>query len=256
MPGKTPLLLMHGLLSSRHGWQLNIEALRDHFRLVFAELPGHGEAAGCTEPARLHPDALVAALEEARQRLQIARWHLCGLSFGAGLTLRYALRHPGAVLSQIWTNGNRALTDPPDAALLAADEARCQRLAAQGVDALRQESFHPRHGRRFPPELRDRLSADADGVDIPSVIALTRHCLPDLSVRAQFGRTAVPTLLVNGRLESRFQPVRDLATRLLPTCEVADLRGGHAINIEQPEAFNEAALTFLRRHDLADAPLG
>ncbi|RWR28041.1 alpha/beta fold hydrolase [Sinirhodobacter populi] len=249
MPGLPPLLLLHGLLSSRNGWLPNLAALRSRYRLILAELPGHGDAPPCTDPAQLHPDALVAALEEARQRLQIPRWHLCGLSFGAGITLRYALCHPHSVMAQVWTNGNRVLAPPPDAALLAQDEARCVRLAAEGVAALRAEGFHPRHGRRFPPALRDRLSAEADGCDIPTVIGLIRHCLPYLSLLDRFARTQVPVLLVNGRMEGRFQPVRNLAAGLLPAIAVTDLPGGHAINIEQPEAFDAAVLEFLARHD-------
>lgn len=249
MSGQPPLLLMHGLLASRHNWLPNLAALRSRYRLVLAELPGHGETAPCTDPARLHPDALVEALDVARQRLQIPRWHLCGLSFGAGLTLRYALRYPDAVGGQIWTNGNRVLAPPPDAAVLSQDEERCARLAAEQIVALRRESFHPCHGRRFPPELRERLSAEADACDIPTVIGLIRHCLPHLSLVEDFPKTAPPTMLINGRMESRFQPVRNLAAAMLPSLEIVDLPGGHAINVEQPAPFVAATLGFLAGHD-------
>lgn len=249
MPGRPALLLLHGLLASSNAWLPNVAALRGRYRLVFAELPGHGTTPGCADPARLHPETLVDALDEARRRLAIRRWHLCGLSFGAGLTLRYALRHPEAVGAQIWTNGNRALAEPADAAARARDAARADRFAVLGVDGLRAEPYHSRHGRRFPADLRDRLAADADSCDLPTVAGLLRHCLPWLSVRDEFARTAVPTQLINGRLESRFQPARHLAAALLPALRVADLTGGHAINIEQPGEFNAAALAFLAQHD-------
>lgn len=247
-PGKPPLLLMHGLLSSRNHWLLNLAALRSRFRLIVAELPGHGETPGCIDPARLHPDALVEELDVARERLGITQWFMCGQSFGAGITLRYALRHPHAVAAQIWTNGNRVLNEKPGPEMLAEDDARCSRLGAGGVEALRRETFHPCHGRRFEPAIRDLLSREADACDISTVIGIIRHCLPALSLRDQFSDTSVPTLLINGRLEGRFQRMRDLALRLLPGLEVADLPGGHAINIERPDLFESSAIAFLERH--------
>lgn len=113
MSSLPPLLLAHGLLSSRNHWELNKNALRERYRLIFVELPGHGEAAACTDPARLHPNALADELDIARQILGIKRWHICGQSFASGITLRHALRHPNAVAAQIWTNGNRVLAEAP-----------------------------------------------------------------------------------------------------------------------------------------------
>ncbi|QRZ16140.1 alpha/beta hydrolase (plasmid) [Paracoccus methylovorus] len=248
-PGKPALLLVHGFLSSARHWDLNLVGLRSRYRLVRAELPGHGHTPGCTDPLALAPEALVADLETARQELGIPRWHICGQSFGTGLTLRYALRHPAAVGAQVWTNASRALSTAITPEVRAADTARCEALEAEGVEALRRERFHPRHGRRFPSQMRDLLGAEADGCDIPTVIAIIRHTLPQLSVRDIFARTTVPTLLVNGRMESRFQPVRALAGQLLPTLRVVDLPGGHAINIEQPDLFDDAVLAFLAPHD-------
>jgi len=243
------LLLVHGLLSSRNHWLLNQETLRKKYRLVFVELPGHGRAAPCTDHVRLHPDALADELDRARQILGIRRWHICGQSFAAGVTLRHALRHPNAVAAQIWTNGNRVLSEPPDPAEIVRIEARTRALETEGREALRREQFHPLFGRRFPPNIRERLVADADGSDLVTIAALLRHTLPALPMRAAFACTRVPTLLVNGTLESQFQPARVLATQLLPSLEVADLPGGHAINIEKPKLFDETVLEFISRHD-------
>src|SRR5690606_3771739 len=88
--GKPALLLMHGFMSSRNHWRLNEPALRSRYRLVIAELPGHGNTPPCTDPARISPDALSECIEQARRALNISRWHVCGQSFGAGLVLRYA----------------------------------------------------------------------------------------------------------------------------------------------------------------------
>lgn len=245
-----PLLLLHGLLSSRNHWALNQQRLRRHFRLIVAELPGHGRAAPCTDAAKLHPDALAHEIDAARRALGLRRWYVCGQSFASGITLRHALQCPDTVAAQVWTNGNRVLAPAPTAVSRARDAAQADAVAAGDVQALRALPFHPVHGRRFPDDLRARLVEDADGCDIATVAALMRHTLPDMPLRARFGQTRVPTLLVNGRLENRFQPSRAFAVEALPEMAVTDLPGGHAINIERPEAFDEAVIAFLAAHPL------
>lgn len=173
-----PLLLVQGLLSSRNHWLPNTDALRSRFRLVIAELPGHGRPATCRGPECLHPDALADELDKARQILSIDRWFVCGQSFAAGITLRHTIRHPEAVIARVWTNGNRVLAADPDASDLEQFEARSRALEVDGVEALRRERFHPRHGINFPPQLREQLSRDADGCDLATIAALIRHCLP------------------------------------------------------------------------------
>ncbi len=247
---KPPLLLVHGLLSSRNHWTLNLAGLRQQFRLVIAELPGHGQAPACSDAGALHPEALADELDKARRILGIPRWYVCGQSFAAGITLRLALRRPETVAAQVWTNGNRVLAPAPDAASRANDLARAQGIEEGGQPALRLLPFHPQRGGAFPADIRAQLSADADGCDLPTIGALMRHTLPPLPMRDSFGAIAVPTLLINGRNEKQFQPARALAASLLPQMQVADLAGGHAINIEAPEAFNDAMTAFFQRHPL------
>ena len=70
---------------------------------------------------------------------------------------------------------------------------------------------------------------------------------PQLSVTTELHRIACPTLLVNGVWEKTFQPLRDIAVRDIPGCEVADLQAGHAVNLENVAAFNQVVAEFLGR---------
>jgi pimeloyl-ACP methyl ester carboxylesterase len=243
--GKPALLLLHGALSSRRHWLPNRAALSQHFRIVLAELPAHGRSPAPSDPAAYRPEALVGALDAVREKLGIARWHICGQSFGAGLTLRYALMHPGRVVGQVFTNGNVTLRPPFGPEQNTANAERIARLRAFGREELRQQKFHPRFAKRFPPDIREMLTEDADRIDLEGMIKLLELTLPVLTVRPIFAETAVPTLLVNGRWERGFQPLRDWAAEALPRLRVVDLEGGHSINIEQPEAFNRAVIDFL-----------
>ena len=64
--------------------------------------------------------------------------------------------------------------------------------------------------------------------------------------REELHRLEVPTLLVNGRWESRFQPCVQEAVDQISDFRVVSLEGGHSINIEQPEGFDAAVLDFIR----------
>ena len=242
-----PLLLVHGALSSRNHWLANWDGLVRHFRLIAVDLPGHGDTSVPPERDSLHPDNLAAALEALRERLGIERWAICGQSFGAGITLRYALAHPERTVAQVFTNANAALKrpyGPPEYERLAS---RLARIRSEGAAAIAAEPFHPRHAKRFAAEHRDVLAQDAAAID-PEVFAdLLETALPHLGLRSVLDQTRVPTLLVNGRWESAFQPLRDWIAGAVPGIEVVDLEGGHSINIEQPEAFNAAVIDFLGR---------
>lgn len=246
-PGLPPLLLLHGFLSSRNHWLRNLPALRQQYRIVLAELPGHGETRGCVDATALHPDALADALDAGRQALGVECWSICGQSFGAAITLRHALRHPASVRAQVWTNGNRVVAPPWDDAAREAHRVRRDRLASEGRGALTRERFHPRFARRFPEDIRTLLAKDADNCDTDTLVAMMDHATPYLSLRDRFQQTRVPTLLVNGVLERSFQVHRNFAVAALSAMDVVDLQGGHSINIEQPGAFDAAALDFLAR---------
>ena len=53
------------------------------------------------ETAAYRVEAYHQAFEAIRQELGAERWLVCGQSFGAGLTMGYALRHPERLYGQI-----------------------------------------------------------------------------------------------------------------------------------------------------------
>ena len=243
--GLPPLLMVHGLLVNRDIWQPN-HALSRQFRLIRVDLPGHGDSPGLQDPEQAHPASLIGALDRLRLSLGIARWHLCGQSFGAGIALFYALTYPAACSGVVFTNGNAALRGHEAEDQREARRALIAAIRHEGKDALRRLPYHPANARRFPPDLRQGLSASADIVDPESLALLMQEGLPRLSVRARLDEISAPTLLVNGHYERKFQPLRDWLEQAHPGIAIADLPGGHSVNVDCPEAFNATVETFLR----------
>ncbi|WP_370208960.1 alpha/beta fold hydrolase [Pararhodobacter marinus] len=241
---RPPLLMVHGFLSSRQQWLPNAALSRD-FRLVRVDLPGHGASPPPRNAGEACPEYLVGQLDRLRQALDIERWHLCGHSFGAGLTLRYALDFPHHCGGHVFTNANAALRGALTEAERAAYAAQLADLRAGGAPALARMRYHPRHARGLDPALQARLVADADKVDPEGFALLLEHVLPRLSVRERLEGLRVPVLLVNGLRERRFQPLRHWLAGAQPRIRILDLDGGHSINLDCAGAFNEAVRDFL-----------
>ena len=248
-PGEGPfLLLVHGILSGRSLWQPNLAALARVSQPVVVELLGHGRSPSPDDPALYHPDAYVRAFEEIRAELGAERWLVCGQSFGAALTLRYAFDHPERVIAQVFTNSASALADDEWVARMrAAAPALAEHIERGGSAAIERMPMHPRNARRMPAEHREAVLADAALV-VPSGLARTlRYGVPQSSVRSRLGENRVPALLVCGERELRFQLQREAAVREMPRLEVVGADAGHAVNLEAAEAFDRAAADFLRR---------
>ncbi len=240
------LLMVHGMLSSRSQWRLNLAALAEFCRPVVVELWGHGRSPAPAAAESYHPDAYVAAFEELRRDLRTERWWVCGQSFGAGLTLRYALDHPERISGQIFTNSSSALAD---AVSVAAQKARVGEWAeAMAADDWRFETIpiHPIHAKRLPAAVQQEMLADTELLDAAALSLTFRFSSPNLSVRERINENQVPVLLVCGEREERFAPFRAHAERHLPHLQVAAIEAGHAVNIEAVEHFNGAVADFMR----------
>jgi len=242
------LLLVHGMLSSRAQWMLNVRALGEVVRPVVIELWGHGRSPVPDDPALYHPDGYVAAFERLRERLGAERWCLCGQSYGAGLTLRYALTHPERVIAQVFTNTNGGLADAETVTSYRENAKARMALAAEGLAGLERIPVHPIHARRLPEAVKAALLADA-ALHKPEAFQRTfQYSSPHISVRERVVENRVPTLLVCGEKERKFRPVRDFVAERMPNAQVVDLVGGHGVNIQAADAFNRTVKDFLARH--------
>jgi len=243
------LVLLHGMLSSRAQWTRNLAELAKHTRPVVVELWGHGRSPSPAGPEQYTPEALVEQLEMIRKQLNTEQWYLCGQSFGATVTLRYSLLHPERVRAQIFTNSTSALATKDKVKDLYADVHKLsEKLIEGGQETLKKMRIHPMHAKRLPPDAHKELLADAELLNPVGVAGLFLYTSPVASVAEVVSGTRVPTLLIVGEQEQRFAPHRAYAEAHIPGLKVVGIDGGHAANIEAPEAFNAAMLDFIKQH--------
>ena len=233
-----PMLLLHGFLSSRSQWLANLEGLKAFATPVTVELWGHGRSKMPDNPAAMHPLGYVEQFEKIRKAIGVDRWYIVGQSFGAGLTLRYALEMPEVLYGQAFCNSNSALEHPDKANKTArAREISDVLLSGRPLTDL---PIHPVNGKRLPESVMNALIEDAKSLQPDAMVRCLKQTRAHLSVRDEFSSLTVPTLLINGVWEKSFQKTVAFARSELASLQVVELQGGHAINAEQPDAFNDA----------------
>jgi pimeloyl-ACP methyl ester carboxylesterase len=248
-PGEGPyLLLVHGFLSSRAQWLLNLEALAAGCRPVTVELFGHHLSPSPKDPACYRPDYYLRSFESIREQLETERWFVLGYSLGAGLTLRYAFEHPDRLFGHLFTNSTSALADEERRAIFRASAREAaRRIREGGIEAMERIPVHPKHGWRLPKPVYEALAADA-GTHEPEGIAGTIGITnPEVSVRGRLAENTVPACLIWGTKERRFRPLAEHAIEHMPNLERVELDAGHGMNMECPEEFNKAVLEFISR---------
>ncbi len=240
------LLLVHGMLSSRSQWMLNLDSLRKFCRPVVVELWGHGRSPSPDDPTYYEPTGYIRQFEDIREALGIDKWFVCGQSFGAGLTMLYALEYSDRVIGQIFTNSRSALADAETIATYRQNASkRAQLVIDHGRAGLEKIPVHPIHARRMREDVKAALLADAKLHD-PKGFALTfEHSSPNLSVRDRATEITIPTMLVVGEREEAFRPSREYAEATIKDLKVVAAPGGHAVNIQSADIFNEAMREFV-----------
>ena len=88
------IIFLHGMTWDRRIWQPVVERLKDRFRCVSVDLPGHGKSDDlpCTADYRL--DALASRLHQWFEVVEIERPLLVGHSLGGAIASFYAAQYP------------------------------------------------------------------------------------------------------------------------------------------------------------------
>jgi len=253
--GRGPaLMLLHGFTGSSRSLARVARAFEPDYETLAPDLPGHGLSVGEAGAVGRDFDDCVDDLAATLESAGHARAHWLGYSMGARLALACAVRHTARVASLVLAGARAGIEDPAEReARRRADEALAARIEANGVEAfvdewLAQPLFESQ--RHLGPGFLAAERRARQGNDARELAASLRGLGPGTQppLFESLPSLQVPVLLVAGALDGRFVALaRDLARRLprAEVCVIAD--AGHAVHLEQPEAFLRAARDFLRR---------
>jgi len=253
-----------------HGWGLNLRvwdrlaaALRERFRVIALDLPGHGRSDWHPERSSLEEQA--AQVEQTVSGIS-QRYSLLGWSLGAQIALRLAARERsaaagdgggGAALERLvliaatprfsagpdWPYGN-----PPER--LDEQAAALRRNYRQMVgDFLELQVRGSAAGAAALAELRAALFAHPKGAPGPSLAALARdlELLRDTDLRPLLAGITLPTLVIAGQYDRVTLPAASQAlAQALPSARYVEIRrAAHAPFLSHLPELGELLSDFL-----------
>jgi pimeloyl-ACP methyl ester carboxylesterase len=229
-----PLLLTHGYSSTSAMWNGQIEALSRHHKLVLWDMRGHGQSDYPTDPSHYSEALTVADMAALLDEVGADKAIVGGLSLGGYMSLAFYRSHPERVsaLLIIDTGPGFKKDDARDAWNERA-RATGDRFEREGLAVLKSAS-------------RERSTVshrDASGLAHAARGMLTQR---DARVIESLADIKVPALVVVGADDAPFLAASDYMAAKIPGAKKAVIpAAGHAVNIDQPQAFIEAVLPFL-----------
>jgi pimeloyl-ACP methyl ester carboxylesterase len=228
------LILTHGYSSTSAMWEGQIDAFSKHHKLVLWDMRGHGQS-DCPDDPSAYSEAhtvadMAALLDEIGARQAIVG----GLSLGGYMSLAFYLTHPGRVRALlIIDTGPGFKKEDARAAWNKRAHDTGDRFEREGLAVLKSAS-------------RERSTVshrDASGLAHAARGMLTQR---DARVIESLPDIKVPSLVVVGADDAPFLAASDYMAAKIPDARKLVIpAAGHAVNIDQPQAFIDAVLPFL-----------
>lgn len=200
--GEAPrLVLLHALRYSHDMWEPQLPRLAGLFRVLAPDLPGYGQSPG--------PFSMESAVAELDALAGDGEVHLCGVSLGAQVALRFAAERPEAVAS-LFLSG---------CGLRAPRTLRVRRLAMRPVP----ERFFTRESAGAGKSAAIESNRARDGLDLSD-------CLPRVRARTLVTCGARDTRRHRADAQALSEGIHGAELRIIPGA-------GHLWNRERPELF-------------------
>ena len=232
--GRGPaILLSHGYSATSQMWGGQVNDLQADFRVITWDLRGHGQSDSPEESSDYSRSAAVGDMQAILDACRIERAVIGGLSLGGYLSLAFHLVHPERVRALMLFDTGPGYKNPKarDAWNRGA-ERMAREFETQGLSALTGSA-----------EVQISTHRSAAGLARAARGTLAQF---DSQVAESLPSIRVPTLVLAGERDEPFLAATDYMAAKIPNAtRVLIPRAGHAANIEQPQAFNQAVRSFL-----------
>lgn len=248
-----PLVLLHGFTGAATSWTAHLGALSARHSTVAIDMLGHGASDAPSDPDRYRIEHSAADIVTVLDRLEMPRAAVLGYSMGGRAALFLAAAAPARVSALILESASPGIADESERTKRAAeDRALADAIQRDGVPVFvdrweRLPLFATQT--RLAAETRaavraQRLGHSAQGL-ANSLRGLGQGAQPPLFDRLP--AVAMPALLIAGELDARYATLGREMSRRMPNARLVIVpAAGHAVHLEQPDAFRRAVLEFLR----------
>ncbi|MDX2378609.1 MAG: alpha/beta fold hydrolase [Acidimicrobiia bacterium] len=230
--GRT-LLFSHGWGATSYMFERSAEVLSSHFRVVTWDQRGHGGSDSPDDPDAYSVDTTMADMAALLDEHGTGSGVLVGHSLGGYLSLEFARRHPERVEALVLVGAGPGFRK---------DDARAEwnRFTARIADRAEERGMAALDRER---DLHGDLHSSVDGL-----VRSARGVLPQdgSAVLDSLSSISVPTLVIVGANDAQFRASADHMAAKIPDARLVIVPdAGHSINVEQPEAFEAAVVSFL-----------
>ena len=235
-----PVILLHANTGTSENWQKQTPALvQAGYRVIAFDRPGWGKSA---VHAGMKPISVAEDLDALADHLKLDKFHLLGVAGGGYIALDYAAWRPERLKSLVVGASGLGLVGDEDA------DAFRRRAAIPGFNQLPPEvrEMSPSYRGTNPEGVARWKEIEAHAMQAGAVVPPLRTPNTDQKVAS----ITTPILLVAGDVDltTPSAAVRLWAKHLKSYDWLLIPEAGHSVAWEQPEAFNQGVLAFLRKH--------
>jgi pimeloyl-ACP methyl ester carboxylesterase len=247
-----PIVFVHEFASDHREWESQVRWFSRSYRCVTYNARGYPPSDVPDDPGQYGWEFAVADLLAVLDGLEIPVAHLVGLSMGGYAVLQFALHHPDRVSAVVAsaTGSGSAPADRdqwPTIAAAAADGFRTRGMAAMaeeighGPTRIQLLEKSPRAWQEFMDHLREHAA-----LGMANTMSRYQALRPSLyDFRDQFAAMTTPVLLALGDEDAPCLETNLMLKQTIPGSGLWIHPGtGHAINLEEPAAFNAMIESF------------
>ncbi|MFH0814147.1 MAG: alpha/beta hydrolase [Pseudomonadota bacterium] len=241
----SPLIMIHGASQDTLSWHDNIPYFSKNYKVFAIDLPGHGKSALMKkQPIRTNKE-FADFMWTFIETLKIRKPVLIGHSMGAGIAVSVSIDHPDAIKAVVAIDGGAAFSGPTGVSY--------QPELLKSVEVNPTDWFETMFlslvGRTTPIAKREEMAFDVTRCS-PYVAFCDLLTYASLNLNGRIDQIKVPIYYITGEDDWSTTPdmVIETSKKLKVKTEVIVLRGiGHIPHWEQPEKFNEALESVLKK---------
>jgi pimeloyl-ACP methyl ester carboxylesterase len=248
-----PIIFVHEFGADHREWETQVRWFSRHYRCITFNARGYPPSDVPEDDASYGQDHATEDVAAVLKHLAIEKAHVVGLSMGAFATLHFGMRYPQMATSLVVAGcGSGApksereifkkQCDATAARFLKEGSGTLARALGLGPTRVQLQNKDPRGWEEFVQHLSEH-SPKGSALTLRNYQAL-RPSLYDLE--DQLAKMTVPLLLVVGDEDDPCLDANLFLKRAIPSAGLWTVpRTGHAVNLEEPDAFNRGVQEFL-----------
>jgi len=250
-----PLVFVHEFAGDAESWQPQIRFFARRYRTIAFNARGYPPSDVPDNPEAYSQQQAADDIKGVLDHLRLDQAHVCGLSMGGYATLHFGLSYPERALSLVVAGAGYGSDDPEGHKR--DSEVVIRRFETEGMEKTGDYYAHGPSRVQFLEkdpigwqEFRDRLVAGSAKGHALTMRGVQMKRPTIYSLEARMTLLEVPTLIVTGDEDEPCLEPGIFMKRKIPTSGLVVLpKTGHAVNLEEPDAFNRAVLDFLSAVD-------